>query len=56
MKRAPQRASALKDIDSELDRFRGRLLAAVAFVLLGFVLVVSRLVWLQVIRHEVLDA
>ncbi|MBP6252416.1 MAG: penicillin-binding protein 2, partial [Rubrivivax sp.] len=54
MKRAPQRASALKDIDSELDRFRGRLLAAVAFVLLGFVLVVSRLVWLQVIRHEVL--
>jgi penicillin-binding protein 2 len=46
------RAPALKDIDSELDRFRGRLLAAVAFVLLGFVLVVSRLVYLQVIRHD----
>jgi penicillin-binding protein 2 len=54
VKRAPQRAPALKDIDSELDRFRGRLLAAVAFVLLGFVLVVARLVWLQVIRHDVL--
>lgn len=54
MKRAPQRAPALKDIDSELDRFRGRLLAAVAFVVLGFVLVVTRLVWLQVIRHDVL--
>ncbi len=54
MKRAPHRAPALKDIDSELDRFRGRLLAAVAFVLLGFVLVVARLVWLQVIRHDVL--
>ncbi|MCP5284824.1 MAG: penicillin-binding protein 2 [Burkholderiaceae bacterium] len=42
----------MKDIDSELDRFRGRLLAAAALVLLCFALVVARLVWLQVIRHD----
>jgi penicillin-binding protein 2 len=46
------RAPALKDIESELDRFRGRLLAAAAFVVLGFALVVARLVWLQVVRHD----
>jgi penicillin-binding protein 2 len=46
------RATALKDIDSELDRFRGRLLAAAVFVLLGFVLLVLRLAYLQVFRHD----
>jgi penicillin-binding protein 2 len=45
----------LKDIESELDRFRGRLLAAVIFVLLGFGLLAARLVWLQVIRHDELS-
>jgi len=45
-------APALKDIESELDRFRGRLLAAAGLVLLCFGLVVARLVWLQVIRHD----
>jgi penicillin-binding protein 2 len=44
--------TALKDIDSELDRFRGRLLAAAAFVLVCFGLLAARLVWLQVIRYD----
>jgi penicillin-binding protein 2 len=48
----PRRATPLKDLESELDRFRGRLLAAAAFVLLGFGLLLARLVWLQVIRHD----
>jgi penicillin-binding protein 2 len=42
----------LKDIESELDRFRGRLLAAVVFVLIAFGLLAARLVWLQVVRHD----
>lgn len=44
--------TALKDIDSELDRFRGRLLVAALFVLFCFVLLGSRLVWLQVVRYD----
>ncbi|GAB4041681.1 MAG: penicillin-binding protein 2 [Rubrivivax sp.] len=47
-----RRSTPLKDVESELDRFRGRLLAAVAFVLICFGLLVARLVWLQVIRHD----
>jgi hypothetical protein len=35
-----------------IDRFRGRLLAAAAFVLLAFALLAARLVYLQVIRHD----
>ena len=46
------KGTALKDIESELDRFRGRLLAAVLFVLFAFGLLAARLVWLQVIRHD----
>ncbi len=46
------RAPALKDVGSELDRFRDRLLAAALLVLVCFALVVARLVWLQVIRHD----
>lgn len=42
----------LKDIEQELSRFRGRLLAAAAFVLLGFALLGARLVVLQVLRHD----
>ncbi len=45
-------APTLKDIDSELDRLRARLLAAGALVLFCFALVAARLVWLQVIRHD----
>jgi len=42
----------LKNLEQELDRFRGRLLAAAAFVLFCFALLVARMVWLQVYRHE----
>lgn len=42
----------LKNLEQELGRFRGRLLAAAVFVLLGFGLLAARLVWLQVVRHD----
>jgi len=42
----------LKNIELELGRFRGRLIAAALFVLLCFGLLAARLVWLQVVRHE----
>jgi penicillin-binding protein 2 len=41
-----------KNVEQELGRFRGRLLAAALFVLLGFALLAARLVHLQVFRHE----
>jgi penicillin-binding protein 2 len=42
----------LKDLERELGRFRGRLFAAAGFVLLAFALLISRLVYLQVFRHD----
>jgi penicillin-binding protein 2 len=42
----------LRDVERDLSRFRGRLLAAAAFVLLAFALLAARLVHLQVFRHE----
>ncbi len=42
----------LRDVESEVGRFRGRVLAAAAFVLLAFAVLVARLVHLQVFRHE----
>jgi penicillin-binding protein 2 len=45
----------LRNVEVELDRFRGRVLAAAAFVVLGFVLLGARLVWLQVWKHEELS-
>ncbi len=42
----------LRDVESEIGRFRGRVLAAAAFVLLAFCLLAGRLVHLQVFRHE----
>ncbi len=42
----------IKDLERELSRFRGRLLAAALFVLVCFGLLAARLVWLQVFRHE----
>jgi len=42
----------LKDLEQELGRFRGRVLAAAAFVLLAFGLLGARLVYLQVLRHD----
>ncbi len=44
----------LKNVERELGRFRGRLLAAALFVLLGFGLLAARLVYLQVFKHEAL--
>jgi penicillin-binding protein 2 len=45
----------IKDLERELSRFRGRLVAAALFVLVCFGLLVSRLVWLQVVRHDELQ-
>ncbi len=42
----------LRDVELEIDRFRGRLLAAALFVLAAFALLTARLVHLQVFRHE----
>jgi len=44
--------SVLRDVEQEIDRFRGRVLVAAAFVFLAFVLLAMRLVYLQVFRHE----
>jgi penicillin-binding protein 2 len=42
----------LKNVEIEQSRFRARLTAAAAFVLLGFALLGARLVHLQVLRHD----
>jgi penicillin-binding protein 2 len=42
----------LRDIEQELGRFRVRLMAAAAFVVLAFCLLGARLVHLQVFRHD----
>ncbi len=46
----------LKNVEIEQSRFRTRLTAAAAFVLLGFALLGARLVYLQVIKHDELMA
>jgi len=45
----------LRNVEVELDRFRGRLIAAAAFVVFCFLLLGSRLLWLQVWKHEELS-
>jgi penicillin-binding protein 2 len=45
----------LRNVEVELDRFRGRLIAAAAFVVFAFLLLGSRLLWLQVWKHEELS-
>jgi penicillin-binding protein 2 len=47
--------SAALPAESDLLRFRTRVLAACAFVLLCMLALGGRLVWLQVVRHEELD-
>ena len=42
----------LRDLQQEIGRFQGRLLAAALFVLLAFGLLLARLVVLQVYRHD----
>ncbi|QPF76092.1 penicillin-binding protein 2 [Roseateles sp. DAIF2] len=44
--------TVLKNIEQELSRFRLRVLAAAAFVLFCFGLLVARLVYLQVLQHD----
>jgi penicillin-binding protein 2 len=45
----------LKNLERELDNFRGRLLAAALLVLVCFGLLAARLVFLQVYKHEELS-
>lgn len=45
----------LRNVEADLSRFRGRVLAASAAVLFCFLLLATRLVWLQVVKHEELD-
>ena len=42
----------LRDVEQDLDRFRGRLMAAALLVLVTFSVLAARLVHLQVFRHE----
>lgn len=42
----------LRNVEAELTKFRRRVLVATGVVLLAFLLLVTRLVWLQVVRHE----
>jgi penicillin-binding protein 2 len=42
----------IRNVELELHRFRGRLIAAAVFVLLCFGVLLARLVWLQVVRHD----
>ena len=42
----------IRNLERDLHHFRGRLIAAGAFVLLCFALLGARLVWLQVLRHD----
>src|SRR6476661_330316 len=42
----------LRNVEADLSRFRARVLAASLVVLVCFVLLASRLVYLQVFRHE----
>ena len=44
--------TAYRDPEIELERFRSRLAAAAVFVLVGFALLLARLLWLQVVRHD----
>ncbi|MFA6616402.1 MAG: penicillin-binding protein 2, partial [Hydrogenophaga sp.] len=42
----------LKNVEADLARFRIRVIAAVLAVLVAFGLIVARMVYLQVLRHE----
>jgi penicillin-binding protein 2 len=42
----------LRNVEAELSKFRRRILVASGVVLLAFLLLVIRLMWLQVVRHE----
>ncbi|MDO8250702.1 MAG: penicillin-binding protein 2 [Rhodoferax sp.] len=42
----------LRNVEADLSRFRARVLVASLIVVLGFVLLASRLVYLQIVRHD----
>ena len=42
----------LRNVEADLSRFRARVLVASIVVLVAFMLLVSRLVYLQIFRHE----
>lgn len=46
------RSVRIKDHHAEQQLFEGRAIAAGAVMLLFFVVVIARLVWLQVIQHD----
>lgn len=46
----------LRNVEAELQRFRRRVLVASVFVLLCFGLLLTRFVWLQVVRHDDFEA
>ena len=46
----------LRNIEAELGKFRRRILVASCVVLIAFALLLSRLVWLQVVRHDDFEA
>jgi penicillin-binding protein 2 len=45
----------LRNVEAELTRFRARVLVASAVILICFLLLLTRLVWLQVVKHEQFD-
>ncbi len=45
----------LRNVEADLSRFRARVLVASIVVVLAFLLLASRLVYLQVVRHDDLD-
>jgi penicillin-binding protein 2 len=51
-RRRSERQAELRNLERELTRFHGRLLAAAVCVVLGFALLAARLLQLQVVRHE----
>jgi penicillin-binding protein 2 len=46
----------LRNVEAELQRFRHRVVVASAFVLICFGILLSRFIWLQVVRHEDFEA
>ncbi|HVE53414.1 MAG TPA: penicillin-binding protein 2, partial [Ramlibacter sp.] len=45
----------LRNVEAELSRFRIRILVACGVILVCFLLLLSRLVWLQIVKHEQFD-
>ena len=45
----------LRNVEADLSRFRARILVASALVLVAFFLLLSRLVYLQIVRHDDLE-